>query len=98
MHIDISEETGRVVDEELRQGHFRSVDELIQSGLKAWKERHLPPTLVPEEPIAERETRPIWEVITERVKGIPDEVFDRMPQNALAQIDHYIYGTPKRGS
>jgi hypothetical protein len=40
--------------------------------------------------------RPIWEVITERMKDIPDEVFDRLPKDGASQVDHYIYGLPKR--
>lgn len=42
MTIDIKPETERVVREELRDGHFRSVDELILSGLQVWRERNLP--------------------------------------------------------
>ena len=42
MSIDITPETERVVREELRSGHFRSVDELIVSGVRAWRERYLP--------------------------------------------------------
>ena len=42
MSIEINPETERLVREELRQSHFRSVDELILSGVRAWRERHLP--------------------------------------------------------
>ena len=41
MSIDITPETERVVREELRRGHFHSVDELILSGVQAWRERNL---------------------------------------------------------
>jgi hypothetical protein len=40
--------------------------------------------------------RPIWEVITDIVKDVPDEVFDRLPSDGASQVDHYIYGLPKR--
>ena len=40
--------------------------------------------------------RPIWEVITDIMKDVPDEVFDRLPKDAASQVDHYIYGLPKR--
>lgn len=40
MHIDIASETERVVREELRSGHFRSVDDLILSSVQAWRERN----------------------------------------------------------
>jgi hypothetical protein len=45
MNIDIKPETERVVREELGQGHFRSVDELILLGVQAWREHNLPQVL-----------------------------------------------------
>lgn len=39
---------------------------------------------------------PIWEVITERMKNVPDEVFERLPADGASQVDHYVYGLPKR--
>ena len=41
---------------------------------------------------------PIWEVVTDIMNGVPDEVFDRLPKDAASQVDHYIYGLPKRSS
>jgi hypothetical protein len=35
MSIDIAPETERIVREELRKGHFRSVDDLILSSVQA---------------------------------------------------------------
>jgi hypothetical protein len=45
---------------------------------------------------APQDDRPIWEVITEMMKDVPDEVFDRLPKDGASQVDHYIYGLPKR--
>ena len=45
---------------------------------------------------AEAAERPIWEVITDLMKDVPDEVFDRLPKDGASQVDHYIYGLPKR--
>jgi hypothetical protein len=42
------------------------------------------------------EHRPIWEVISDISKDVPDEVFDRLPKDGASQVDHYIYGLPKR--
>ena len=42
------------------------------------------------------EYQPIWEVISDIVKDVPDEVFDRLPKDGASQVDHYIYGLPKR--
>lgn len=40
--------------------------------------------------------KPIWEKMIEASDEIPDEELDRLPTDLAAQIDHYIYGTPKR--
>jgi hypothetical protein len=40
--------------------------------------------------------RPIWESITERMKAVPAEVFERLPQDGASEHDHYLYGSPKR--
>lgn len=41
---------------------------------------------------------PIWEVVSDIMSGVPDEVFDRLPRDAASEVDHYIYGLPKRSS
>jgi len=48
----------------------------------------------PDHPAASE--RPIWETITDMVKDIPDAVFDRLPKDGASQVDHYLYGLPKR--
>lgn len=40
--------------------------------------------------------QPIWEAFIEASLDIPDEELDRLPTDLAAQVDHYIYGTPKR--
>ena len=40
--------------------------------------------------------KPIWEQFIEASADIPDEELDRLPTDLAAQVDHYIYGTPKR--
>jgi hypothetical protein len=42
------------------------------------------------------EDRPIWEAIQDILKEVPEEVFDRLPKDGASQVDHYIYGLPKR--
>jgi Arc/MetJ-type ribon-helix-helix transcriptional regulator len=43
MTIEIQPETERLVREEIRSGHFESVDDLIVSGLRAWREQNSSP-------------------------------------------------------
>jgi Arc/MetJ-type ribon-helix-helix transcriptional regulator len=46
MQIDIAAETERLVREEISNGHFRSVDELITAGVEALREKNAPKSLV----------------------------------------------------
>ncbi len=47
-------------------------------------------------PESNRESRPIWEVMLERVKDVPPEEFAKLPQDGASEHDHYLYGHPKR--
>jgi len=40
--------------------------------------------------------RPIWEVIAENMKDVPSEDLAALPKDGASQIDHYVYGVPKR--
>lgn len=40
--------------------------------------------------------KPIWELVEEASRRIPDEELDRLPTDLAAQVDHYVYGLPKR--
>jgi Arc/MetJ-type ribon-helix-helix transcriptional regulator len=40
MSVQLKPETERLVDEEIKRGHFQSVDELIVQGVCAWREKH----------------------------------------------------------
>jgi hypothetical protein len=40
--------------------------------------------------------RPIWEVIADNMKRVPAEDLAALPRDGASQIDHYVYGLPKR--
>ena len=42
--------------------------------------------------------RPFWEVIDEITSDVPDEIWETLPSDGAAEIDHYLYGTPKKHS
>jgi hypothetical protein len=39
---------------------------------------------------------PIWEVIVDNMKDVPPEEFEKLPKDSASQIDHYLYGHPRR--
>ena len=43
-----------------------------------------------------QDPRPIWEIIAERARSIPAEELDRLPHDMSLQVDHYVYGVPKK--
>ena len=40
--------------------------------------------------------QPFWQKALEASQRIPDAELDHLPPDLAAQVDHYIYGTPKR--
>jgi antitoxin component of MazEF toxin-antitoxin module len=46
--------------------------------------------------VLERRRVPIWERLAARAEEIPPEELDKLPPDGAAQIDHYLYGHPKR--
>ena len=40
--------------------------------------------------------RPFWTAFTEQIHALPDEVFERLPKDGASEVDHYLYGAPKR--
>ena len=40
--------------------------------------------------------RPIENILKELAAGIPREEWDRLPLGLTDDLDHYLYGTPKR--
>ena len=44
----------------------------------------------------EMDDKPIWEVIDEIMRDVPEEVLRLLPTDGAAQHDHYLYGSPKR--
>ncbi len=43
-----------------------------------------------------KETRPIWEVITEISSEVPEEEWAKLPSDGSLNHDHYLYGSPKK--
>jgi hypothetical protein len=42
------------------------------------------------------EVRHIWEVIADNMKDVPMKEFAKLPKDGASQVDHYLYGQPKR--
>jgi hypothetical protein len=40
--------------------------------------------------------RPIWEVVSEINAGLPADTWENVPTDGSINLDHYLYGAPKR--
>jgi hypothetical protein len=47
-------------------------------------------------PDQESGNRPVAETIREIWSNVPDRVRAKLPEDGASQIDHYVYGTPKK--
>jgi len=43
-----------------------------------------------------KDTRPIADVLAEIAARVPSEEVDQLPPDFTDQLDHYLYGSPKR--
>jgi Arc/MetJ-type ribon-helix-helix transcriptional regulator len=59
MTVELKPETERLVQEELKSGHFQSLDELIVEGVQAWREKH------PLEVMDDTPRKSIYELLTQ---------------------------------
>lgn len=41
-------------------------------------------------------SEPFWKSFTGKVDNLPDTVFERLPEDAASEHDHYLYGTPQK--
>jgi hypothetical protein len=48
------------------------------------------------QPAASGPRRHIWDIIAENMKSVPLEDLAALPSDGLSQIDHYVYGVPRR--
>ncbi len=37
-----------------------------------------------------------WQIWQEHLKDIPEEVLEKIPTDASQNLDHYLYGAPKK--
>jgi len=40
--------------------------------------------------------RTLWEMWQKHLKDIPEEELDKIPTDASQNLDHYLYGAPKK--
>jgi len=96
MTIHLPEDLERFVQEKVQSGRFASEDDAISEAVRLLRlaEDRATGKAGGEASLAV----PAWQRIVEAVGAIPDAVFDRIPVDGCAQLDHYIYGSPKQSN
>ena len=94
MNVCLSENWGPFIRSQVRSGRYKSEGEVLDEALRLLHEReqgqepeNQPDAAVPV---------PAWQRVLDHMNAVPDEVFDSIPADSSEQLDHYIYGTPKR--
>ena len=75
----------------------RTGDERVRAAVTAYLEESVKKT-EPNGAPTTKAARPIWEEIADITSDLPMEEFRKLPRDGAEQLDHYIYGTPKRSS
>jgi putative addiction module CopG family antidote len=84
LNPDLEQRIERLVE----SGRYQSADEVVQEGLDLLDSGE---TASPSEAKA-----PLWERITAIGRSVPDEDWATVPRDLSLNLDHYLYGAPKK--
>ena len=87
----LSRETGKPIPALLAEAV-----EVLQEHERLEHDHGTPNGYEPVAPAAAEPPKPFWKKAIEASLRIPEAELDRLPPDLAAQVDHYIYGTPKR--
>jgi Arc/MetJ-type ribon-helix-helix transcriptional regulator len=100
MTIIVPPEVETSIHAAVRSGYFATVDDAMTEAarllLQQLQQRQTSPQQPAGQDMAAPAHKPIWEVVDELRKSVPPEEFAKLPKDGAEQLDHYIYGTPKR--
>lgn len=76
-----------LIQQHLQSGVFKDAEDLIFQVLQSSATKAVPPS---------EAERPLSAKIRDMWQDMPDEVRAKLPKDGASQIDHYVYGLPKR--
>jgi putative addiction module CopG family antidote len=97
---ELPDHLARFAEAEVAAGHFSTVEDVVEAGL-AMLQQHQGRDAANNAALEEAEPAnssppPFWTTFTAQLHALPDEVFERLPQDGASEADHYLYGAPKR--
>jgi Arc/MetJ-type ribon-helix-helix transcriptional regulator len=102
MTIHLPEDLENCIRAEVLRGHFATEDdmvaELVRDYLRRKAEQNTQKSGSMDTPVSPAKTahKPLWERAAELRISIPAEEWAKLPVDGAEQLDHYIYGSPKR--
>lgn len=99
MAIHLPEDLESPILEAVHNGRYASIDDAMVEAASLLVQRlKLEQAQQPATSQAQAapEHKPIWEVVDELRKNVPPEEFAKLPKDGAEQLDHYLYGSPKR--
>jgi Arc/MetJ-type ribon-helix-helix transcriptional regulator len=96
MTINVSKDVEDAIDAAVRSGQFASAGEMIDKLVREYGERPRPHAAAAQQPPATAHAQSILEMVDELRKSVPPDEFAKLPTNGARQLDHYLYGSPKR--
>jgi len=96
MTIHLPEDLESYVHAKVQSGRFASEDEVVAEAVRRVRQWEQEQT--PQAGPASHDQVPAWKRVLDNMKDVPDAVFDGIPADSSEQLDHYLYGTPKRPS
>ena len=75
-----------------------NLQQAIQEQTRALSEDEMRQVLNFMNRLRKKEIKPqsLGELIDECFKNVPSEVMDKLPEDASLNLDHYLYGAPKK--
>ncbi len=94
MNVNLSEHWDSFIRSRVQSGRYASEGEVLDEALRLLRQSEEGQAPA-DRPVAAT-SLPAWRRVLDHMNAVPDEVFDRIPADSSEQLDHYIYGTPKR--
>jgi hypothetical protein len=96
MIIHLPEDQELFIRAAVRDGRFASEEHAVSEAIRLLQQREEKLTGPAGTGPANPGNQTAWQRVLEIMEDVPDSVFDGIPPDSSAQLDHYIYGTPKR--
>jgi Arc/MetJ-type ribon-helix-helix transcriptional regulator len=96
MTIHVSKDVENTINAAVRSGQFASASEMIDKLVREYDRQHHPQALADQQQTAAAPAQSILEMVDELRRSVPPEEFAKLPRDGARQLDHYLYGAPKR--